>query len=271
MPLRTSNSAKLTATLWLMRSSSCPVLSFLAPQKKSWQVYRAAIEARMAVEITVTRVVRSAEDGIRCTHNSDAGTVAFHEHLQHAYDEQCRKIATTDPLGNVTRFGWDEASRLTSLTDPTGATTWIDYDSSGLPVRVVDPTGATTSHSFDDKGRLVERADSTGATELWRYDDEQNRVTWTDPTGRVVAVELDAAGLESAWTDAAGTSRVVRDARGLPVSQVDAVGAVSTFAWSGEGRLGLPHRSGRQRRVVGVGRAGQPARPHRPGRADRCP
>ena len=61
-------------------------------------------------------------------------------------------IATIDPLGRVTKYGYDSNNRLVSVTDPLGNITTTVYDVAGKPYR----HGRPARQSHDQRPRRTE-------------------------------------------------------------------------------------------------------------------
>src|SRR5262249_30061035 len=71
----------------------------------------------------------------------------------------------TDPLGNVTSFGYDAIGRRISLADPdTGGTKVFGtaYNAFDEPASEVDPAQQVTTFDYDTLGRLMTRAAPDG-------------------------------------------------------------------------------------------------------------
>jgi YD repeat-containing protein len=68
------------------------------------------------------------------------------------YDAMGRIAETTDPLGNVTTYGYDSLSRQTSVTTADTAVATTSY--SGNTTTVKDQAGKTRALTYDGLGRL---------------------------------------------------------------------------------------------------------------------
>ncbi|MFE2264774.1 putative T7SS-secreted protein [Streptomyces griseosporeus] len=186
------------------------------------------------VQITLAYTEPDAVTGLRTTTLTTAeGAVT-----RHVIGRGCRVVATTDPLGNTTRFSHDARGNLLTRTDPLGRTTSFGYDGEGRLVRVRYPDGAEVRAVRDAAGRPVELYGPDGARWLQEFDERGNRVALTDPAGQTVRWSYDGAGRPTSVTDALGAvTRVRCDAAGLPVEVTDPAGGVTRLVRDGLGRL----------------------------------
>jgi YD repeat-containing protein len=84
------------------------------------------------VQITLAYTEPDAVTGLRTTTLTTAeGAVT-----RHVIGRGCRVVATTDPVGNTSRFSHDARGNLLTRTDPLGRTTSFGYDGEGRLVRV---------------------------------------------------------------------------------------------------------------------------------------
>ncbi len=81
----------------------------------------------------------------------------------------------TDPVGNVTTFGYDSRDRVTALSR-SGATWRFDY-STPWQTKITDSNGKITTHHFDRRGRVNKVVDAhmsaaapTTPTPTWRLE-----------------------------------------------------------------------------------------------------
>lgn len=207
------------------------------------------------VQITLAYTEPDAATGLRTTTLTTAeGAVT-----RHVIGRGCRVVATTDPLGNTTRFSHDARGNLLTRTDPLGRTTSFGYDgegrlvlvrhpdgaemravrdAAGRPVELCGPDGARWLQEFDERGNRVALTDPAGQTVRWSYDEAGRPTSVTDALGAVTRVRCDAAGLPVEVTDpAGGVTRLVRDGLGRLVALTDPVGGMTRLAWTADGRL----------------------------------
>ncbi|MFK0044978.1 putative T7SS-secreted protein [Streptomyces sp. NPDC090741] len=195
-----------------------------------------------------------ATTGLRVTRM----TTADGHTRRYLFDERCRVLAETDPLGAVTRYTYDSRGRQTSSTDPLGLTTHSTYDDRGLlvsvvrpdgrearaqynalgrPVKVIAPDGTVTRQTFDERGNRTSVTRADGSVTRIAYDERGHVSAVTDALGAVTRVRTDRAGLPVAVTDRqGGTTAYERDAFGRTTAVTDPLGAVTRMRWSVEGK-----------------------------------
>ncbi len=126
-----------------------------------------------------------------------------------SYDVLRRPVSITDPLGQVTKFGWCGCGGIASLTDPKGNLTTWNRDVQGRPtskvyadgssvqysydpmtgrfLKITDPKGQLTNYQYDADGKIKQISYSGGAATpavSFSYDPVWNRLTgFTDGTG----------------------------------------------------------------------------------------
>jgi large repetitive protein len=133
-----------------------------------------------------------------------------------AYDGDGQVTATTDGLGNTTKYGYDQLGDQVTMTAPDSSVTAAAYDADGEPLSVTGPTGAQTQSTWDYLGRSltatqVERSTGSG-TAAYTTSDSYNDVSggWlsqqTSPDGASTKYSHDPAGEETALTDGAGNT-----------------------------------------------------------------
>ncbi|MEV0975782.1 DUF6531 domain-containing protein [Streptomyces sp. NPDC049915] len=154
------------------------------------------------------------------------------------WDENVQLTALRDPLGRVTRYTYDEQGRVRTVVRPDGETTHCEYDPSGLPAQVTDPDGSRWTHEYDAHGRLVKSTDHNGLTKVFAHDGTGAVNCFTDPLGRDTRVRNNPAGLPMVVTDSCGATVTAceRDIFGRPTVVTDAVGAVTHWEWTVEGK-----------------------------------
>lgn len=178
-----------------------------------------------------------------------------------------RTTMSRTPDGAVTRWTHDALGHATSVTLPDGRVWRTTYDSEQRPVAIIGPTGDRALIEYTLGGRIASRTSPAGRTERFEYDaagrlatiigiDGIRREARRDERGRIVgAVERDVAGavtgtaeyrwdqgyriVESTESDSTGTrtNRMVRDAGGRIIEEIDAAGVSRRFSWDERGLL----------------------------------
>lgn len=134
-----------------------------------------------------------------------------------AYDAYGDVKTVTDPVGNVSTYGYDTTrSWLTSITDANTRTTSYQYDLRGRRTTVTDPLNGVVSTTYDADGN------TTGST-----DANNNKTT----------IEVDAAGRVVKSTRAGGIVTTTHyNPDGSIADTVDGLGAKTTYGYDGQGR-----------------------------------
>jgi RHS repeat-associated protein len=132
-----------------------------------------------------------------------------------------RRLATVDPLGNRTSYGYDAAGNVNTVTDALGRVTSVVYDGLRRPLTVTTPDGGVTSVVYDALGDVL---------------------TTTDPLGHVTSIAYDARALPTTWTEAVGTaqqrtSTVIYDVLMRVLSATNPLGQTGSFAYDPVGRV----------------------------------
>lgn len=170
------------------------------------------------------------------------------------------EIATTSPLGHITRSRADGAGRVRQLVDALGKITTLSYDAVGNQVAQRSPvqvgwdavytarsflrlrTGTSTdavdsqSWRYDLDGNRTEETDALGKTEFSFYDLRNRRTQLTDRVGGETYFAYDAVGNLTAISDAdnkahggltnlSGCTQYAYDARNMLVAEAFPVGA----------------------------------------------
>ncbi|MBL0123942.1 MAG: PASTA domain-containing protein [Betaproteobacteria bacterium] len=185
------------------------------------------------------------------------------------YDAANRLIATTDPLGGISRTEYDANARVTATVDPLGRRTTYTYDTLGRLSRTTFPDGTFESSTLDPDGTVIASTDRAGRTTTFAYDELKRLVKTTLPNGSFTQTIYSAGGRVDATIDANGNrtdyaydtagrrttttlpavangtsaSPLVRPSMttslnplGTPVSATDANGQVTTFQYDVSGR-----------------------------------
>ena len=182
-------------------------------------------------------------------------------------DVMGRTTMSRTPDGAVTRWSHEANGQPTSMTAPDGRVWRTEYDSEQRPVAILGPGGDRALIEYTIGGRVAVRTSPAGRIERFEYDiagrlsaivgiDGIRRETRRDDRGRVMAaIERDAAGASARTTeyvwdegyritertetdaDQSRTSRVIRDAGGRIVEEIDPGGVRRGFAWDERGLL----------------------------------
>jgi|GEM_PF-685730 len=196
----------------------------------------------------------------------------------YTYDRLGRELTETVvtpsfPQGRTTTYTYDAMGRVATRTDPavtdrvTGAVhtavTQHAYSPDGFLTeqRVSDATGGDVARvsewSYDDHGRRSQAVDPMDATTGYRYDVYGHLVEQTDPDGTVNAYQVDANGdllsrtLKGYTGDPNDPTPAVDlvvesnvyDPAGRLASTTDAMGHVTTYTYTDDGRTATVTRS----------------------------
>jgi RHS repeat-associated protein len=146
-------------------------------------------------------------------------------------------LASIDPFGNTTDFGYDENRNRTSVRDPLGRATSYDYDSRG---RVTgESTDATrTEWSYDEAGNVVESEDGEYRTTSLEYDERGLLTSATDGLGEETTYTHTPSGLlESVTTPQGHTTTYEYNAQGDQTAMVTPTEARTEQTFDAAGRL----------------------------------
>ena len=132
------------------------------------------------------------------------------------FDAVGNRVATTDPLGRVTRFVYDERGQMTETIYPDDTPadqtdnprTSMEYDEAGQTIAKIDELGRRTEYRYDQAGRQTEviLPDTTPQD----LTDNPRSMTVYDLAGRTIA-QIDARG---------NTTRFVLDAAGQQIEVI---------------------------------------------------
>jgi len=152
------------------------------------------------------------------------------------YDAMGRIASTTDPLGNVTTYGYDSLSRQTSVTTADTAVATTSY--SGNTTTVKDQAGKTRALTYDGLGRLWNvREDPSNKYDDFTTDYRYTATTMTVsqgycPTCQTRTFANDTLGRQvSATNPESGTVSYTYDAVGNVLTRTDARGIVTSYAY----------------------------------------
>jgi RHS repeat-associated protein len=135
-------------------------------------------------------------------------------------------------------YRFDAAGALVDVRDPNGNRLAVSRNGLGQVVTVTDDAGRTLQFAYAGE-RLASVTDPAGRVTAFGYSTAGDLVSVTDPAGGVVTYEYDGEHRIVQATDANGNIDVanVYDAVGRVVSQLDALGATTTFSYHPDSRL----------------------------------
>ncbi|MBI5756419.1 MAG: Ig-like domain-containing protein, partial [Nitrospirae bacterium] len=155
-------------------------------------------------------------------------------------------VATTDAVGNVTRYEYDAAGRLVEEIHGYGtadqAATLYTHDKVDRIKTVKDARGHggafDMSYEYDDTNSKVISVDADGNTTVVTYDGERNMISKKEPNGGIWSYAYDETGELLTVTDPLnGLTTYAYDVNRNMVEQVDAGGGRTTFAYDSLYRL----------------------------------
>ncbi len=151
----------------------------------------------------------------------------------YSYDLVGNLLTETDPLQNVTTYGYDLANNLTSmrLPNPTtgsatgGPLTTYSYDGDGNLLSLDDPNLNTTTWTYNPANLVSSQTNQLGAVATSNYDPAGDLTQYVDADGRETDYNYDLAGdvSQEIWKSSAGVK-----------------GAISNeinYVYDGDGRL----------------------------------
>jgi RHS repeat-associated protein len=127
------------------------------------------------------------------------------------YNGEGQLVATIDPDGGRSTYGYDAAGDRTRETDPLGNTVLRTYDTAHELTSETQPDGEKTTFTRDGKGNLLEasRPAPGGQTQVtkYTYDSNGDEMSMTDALGHTWAYTYDQYGDRSSETDPEGNKR----------------------------------------------------------------
>jgi RHS repeat-associated protein len=118
------------------------------------------------------------------------------------YDGAGRSIRTEDALGYVSSSVYDKAGRLVASVNPLSHRTTFAYDEAGRRVLVRDALEHRTTSVYDAAGRLIATIDALNQRTTYGYDRADRQIQMTDANGNTATTVYDAAGRPVAHLDA---------------------------------------------------------------------
>ncbi|MHC1727300.1 MAG: hypothetical protein AB9866_15055 [Syntrophobacteraceae bacterium] len=132
-----------------------------------------------------------------------------------AYYDSGQLTLVTDPLGNVTGFGYDGNGNRMQATDPMQNNTLYSHNFRGLPTQRTDAHGAITTFAYGGTGcsscngggeKLTALTDAVGSTTSFTYDQRGLLTAITDPLQRITSLAYNSMGRPTGKTDRNGTT-----------------------------------------------------------------
>jgi RHS repeat-associated protein len=173
---------------------------------------------------------------------------------QFTYTSDYNQLASvTDPLGNVTQFGYTSGC-LSSETDALGHSTVIRCNAAGQPIGVQDALGhaaliayqgydlqsvtdalaRTTSFTVDALGRPISTRDPLGNVALTQYDTNNRVTSVTDALNQTTSVSYDGNGnLLTVTLPNQGVITSTYDARNRRITRADAMNQSESWTYDG--------------------------------------
>ncbi|MBV9895819.1 MAG: hypothetical protein JO020_16765, partial [Chloroflexi bacterium] len=160
------------------------------------------------------------------------------------YDPNSNRLTLTDPLNQLTTFGYDAVNRLTGITytNPapgTSATANVSYvyDANGNRLSMGDGTGSTT-YVYDELDRLLSVTSLNTGTVGYRFDLDGNRTKLIYPDNTAVTYSFNKASqLQSLLDWASRTTSYSYFADGLLNITTNPNGTSAQFSYDNARRL----------------------------------
>ncbi len=163
--------------------------------------------------------------------SADSATTTF------TYDNNNRRLTTTDPKGRVTRFAYDDEGKLTSRTNHAGKLSSLVYDSFDNLVSVTGPNNQTRRVAYDQLGRLVRETNAAGATSRYVYTIAGDLASLTDAKGNRYCFTYDEARRRTAMIYPDGSrEKWTYDSSGHLATYTTRARQVKTISYDGRGR-----------------------------------
>jgi RHS repeat-associated protein len=154
------------------------------------------------------------------------------------YDAEGGLSSMTDALGNVTRLLSDELGNVLERSDPLGRKTHFRYDGKGRLVEATLPGGGQTRIAYDPQDNLTHYEDESGSRTGFEYFGQGLVAKRYQPDGYVVAYHYDTEEQLVGVSNQRGeTYRLLRDALGRVVQEVDYRSQATSYRFDAAGRL----------------------------------
>jgi RHS repeat-associated protein len=115
-----------------------------------------------------------------------------------------RLVATVNPLGFRTSFGYDAASQQVSVTDALGNISTTVFDGDGRRTASVNANGFATTQVYDAIGELLAVVDARGNRNSMSYDAAGRQTGSVDPLGNRITLQYDTASRKTLRIDGRG-------------------------------------------------------------------
>jgi fibro-slime domain-containing protein/RHS repeat-associated protein len=134
-----------------------------------------------------------------------------------------RMTSSTDPLGDVTTYGYDTLGDQTSVTQP--------------HVAGANPKDFTTNYVYNDLGEVTETLYPDGSGMIDAYDSQGNQLSESDLSGHVSqSATYGPGGLAQTRSDTQGTTQYAYNDKGQPTTLTDN-GVVTTSTYDAAGNV----------------------------------
>lgn len=182
-----------------------------------------------------------------------------------AYDTERGITQFVNGEGATTICRWNDLNLVVEERQPLGGIVRTSYDRAGRAISVEQPDGARSETTYDALGRLTSRSEPGVPSEQLAYAADVpgtvplgRLASLRDPIGHLQSFTYDDRGNLAVSVDPSGAaSRIIRDARGLPLAVLDRDGSAWRWQWSTSGELLAegPERAARTRyQYDGLGR-----------------
>ncbi|MFZ6682213.1 RHS repeat-associated core domain-containing protein [Undibacterium sp. Tian12W] len=176
--------------------------------------------------------------------------------MQHDIDNNQQTV--TDRRGNKTTYTYDSNGNVTKVVNALNQATTYTYDANGNQASVTNAANETTKTTFDPQTyKQLSETDPLNKTTTWDYDTNTRTKlkTSTDANGNVtffsyfakgtrvdqslgsyVHIGTDDSGNTTSLTISDQLTRYQNDAKGNRISETDATGKVTTYAYDDNGK-----------------------------------
>lgn len=170
---------------------------------------------------------------------------------RYEYDLEGNLVASTDRLGNMTKYEYDKLGRPTKTISPTTdpnrpeAVSQTIYDQAGNAWKQIDPYGYVTESLYGPFGEIVKtirvaddrRGNVQTLVTQFDYDKSGRIIKTTDPAGRTTESKYDSLSRRIETTNALGHSQKTEyDKMGRVLAEVDAAGNRTEHCYNLQGR-----------------------------------
>ncbi len=153
------------------------------------------------------------------------------------YDAAGNAVASQDPMGRTSTFGYDPLNHLISTTNPLTGTTRYAYDGLGNRIWMTDVLTRPTHYEYDALNRLITTTLPDNSWTVNTYDSAGNRVKVTDALNYSTVYTYNLRGQLIAQVDPAGATSYEYDRLGNRIVMTDANGTVTRQDYDIAGRV----------------------------------